>query len=149
MELNDIKTLIDYVSEKDVAEVVVEKDGTKIVVRKYAPSEAKAKERTQSDSQKEEVGLKEKDKKEKKDSWKEIRSPMVGTFYRAPSPDSPPYVEVGTEFKKGDVLCLVEAMKLFNEITADEPGIIREILVENASPVEYGQVLFYYEPVEG
>lgn len=71
-----------------------------------------------------------------------IKSPLVGTFYRAPSPSSPPFVEVGKEIKKGDVLCIIEAMKVMNEIKSEYDGIVKEILVENGKPVEYGQVLF-------
>ncbi|MFN4227424.1 MAG: acetyl-CoA carboxylase biotin carboxyl carrier protein [Candidatus Ratteibacteria bacterium] len=71
-----------------------------------------------------------------------IKSPLVGTFYRAPSPTSPPFVEQGQVVKKGDVLCIVEAMKVMNEIKSDYDGIIKDILVENGKPVEYGQVLF-------
>ncbi len=71
-----------------------------------------------------------------------IKSPLVGVFYRAPSPESPPFVEVGTAVKKGDTLCIVEAMKVMNEIKSDYAGSVSEILVENAKPVEYGQVLF-------
>jgi acetyl-CoA carboxylase biotin carboxyl carrier protein len=76
-----------------------------------------------------------------------VTSPFVGTFYRAPSPDSPPFVEVGAIVKKGQSLCIVEAMKLMNEIEADLPGKIAEILVANATPVEFGQPLFRIEPV--
>ena len=75
-----------------------------------------------------------------------ITSPFVGTFYRAPSPDSPNYVEVGAAVKKGQVLCIVEAMKLMNEIEAEFDGKVAEILSENAQPVEYGQPLFRIEP---
>lgn len=71
-----------------------------------------------------------------------IKAPLVGTFYRAPSPESPPFVEVGTEVKKGDTLCIVEAMKVMNEIKAEYDGTVKEILVENGKPVEYGQVMF-------
>jgi acetyl-CoA carboxylase biotin carboxyl carrier protein len=71
-----------------------------------------------------------------------VISPMVGTFYRAPDPASPPFVEVGDEIKKAQTLCIIEAMKLMNEIEADVDGIIEEIFVENAKPVEYGQKLF-------
>ncbi len=71
-----------------------------------------------------------------------VTSPFVGTFYRSPNPDAEQYVEVGTRVSKGDVLCIVEAMKLMNEIEADASGVIAEILVENAQPVEYGQSLF-------
>jgi acetyl-CoA carboxylase biotin carboxyl carrier protein len=72
----------------------------------------------------------------------EIKSPMVGTFYRAPSPDAAPYVEIGDAISPGKVLCIIEAMKLMNEIEAEVTGKIIEILVENAQPVEYNQVLF-------
>jgi len=75
-----------------------------------------------------------------------VTSPFVGTFYRAPSPDSPPYVDVGTKVKKGQVLCIVEAMKLMNEIEAEVEGKIAELLVQNATPVEFGQPLFRIEP---
>ncbi len=76
-----------------------------------------------------------------------VTSPFVGTFYRAPSPESAAFVEVGTVVKKGQVLCIVEAMKLMNELEAEAPGKISEILVANASPVEFGQPLFRIEPV--
>jgi acetyl-CoA carboxylase biotin carboxyl carrier protein len=75
----------------------------------------------------------------------QIKSPMVGTFYRAPAPDAPPYVDVGDEVKEDTVLCIVEAMKLMNEIKAEIRGRIVEILVENGQPVEYGQPLFSVE----
>jgi acetyl-CoA carboxylase biotin carboxyl carrier protein len=75
-----------------------------------------------------------------------VTSPFVGTFYRAPSPESPPYVDVGAKVKKGQVLCIVEAMKLMNEIEAEVEGTVAEILVANATPVEFGQPLFRIEP---
>jgi len=76
----------------------------------------------------------------------EVTSPMVGTFYRAPAPDAPPYVEVGDRVSKGQTVCILEAMKLMNELECEVSGTIREICVENADPVEYGQVLFRIEP---
>jgi len=76
----------------------------------------------------------------------EVKSPMVGTFYAAPAPEAPPYVEVGSVVTKGQTLCILEAMKLMNELESEVDGIVREILVENAEPVEYGQVLFRIEP---
>ncbi len=75
-----------------------------------------------------------------------VNSPFVGTFYRAPSPDSPPFVDVGTKVKKGQTLCIVEAMKLMNEIEAEVDGTVAEILVQNATPVEFGEPLFRIVP---
>ncbi len=76
----------------------------------------------------------------------EIKSPIVGTFYKAAAPDAPSFVEVGSQIKEGDVICIVEAMKLMNELKAEVKGKISKILVENAEPIEYGQVLFLVEP---
>ena len=75
-----------------------------------------------------------------------IKSPMVGTFYRAPAPDAPPFVEVGQDVDAGEVLCIIEAMKLMNEIKAEVAGRLVEILVENGDPIEFGQPLFTIEP---
>ncbi|MGY8798684.1 MAG: acetyl-CoA carboxylase biotin carboxyl carrier protein [Longimicrobiales bacterium] len=76
----------------------------------------------------------------------DVTSPMVGTFYLAPAPDAPDYVEVGTRVKKGDTLCIIEAMKLMNEFECEIEGTVVELCVENAQPVEYGQVLFRVDP---
>ena len=75
-----------------------------------------------------------------------IKSPMVGTFYRAPAPDAPPFVEVGQDLENGQVVCIIEAMKLMNEIKAEVAGRIVEVLVESGAPVEFGQPLFAVEP---
>jgi acetyl-CoA carboxylase biotin carboxyl carrier protein len=76
----------------------------------------------------------------------EVTSPMVGTFYRAPAPDAPAYVEVGKRVSPGDTLCIIEAMKLMNELVCEVSGTITEVAVENAQPVEFGQVLFRVDP---
>jgi acetyl-CoA carboxylase biotin carboxyl carrier protein len=76
----------------------------------------------------------------------EVKSPMIGTFYRAPSPESAPYVEIGTEVNPDSVVCIIEAMKVMNEIKAEARGTITEVLVENAKPVEFGQPLFKLRP---
>jgi acetyl-CoA carboxylase biotin carboxyl carrier protein len=78
----------------------------------------------------------------------EIKSPMVGTHYRSPAPEAPSYVEVGSRVAKGQTLCILEAMKLMNELESDVAGVVREICVDNGEPVEYGQVLFRIEPAE-
>jgi len=74
-----------------------------------------------------------------------VKSPMVGTFYRAPSPSAPSFTEVGQHINEGDTICIVEAMKLLNQIEADKSGIVKSILVENGQPVEYGQPIFIIE----
>jgi len=81
-----------------------------------------------------------------KPTYKEILSPIVGTFYRSPAPDAAPFVEVGTRVVKGQVLCIVEAMKIMNQIESDTTGTIAAIIVENAQPVAYGQPLFHVTP---
>jgi len=81
-----------------------------------------------------------------KPTYKEILSPIVGTFYRSPAPDAAPFVEVGTRVVKGQVLCIVEAMKIMNQIESDTTGTIAAIIVENAQPVAYGQALFHVTP---
>ena len=81
-----------------------------------------------------------------KPAVKEVVSPIVGTFYRAPAPDASPFVEVGSRVTKGQVLCIVEAMKIMNQIESDTGGVVVAILVENAQPVAYGQPLFHIAP---
>jgi acetyl-CoA carboxylase biotin carboxyl carrier protein len=86
------------------------------------------------------------DEGEPNDGLLEVICPMVGTFYSAPAPDAPPYVEVGQRVGNGTVLCIIEAMKLMNELESEVVGTIAKTLVENAQPVEYGQVLFLVDP---
>ena len=86
-------------------------------------------------------------KAEKENNYITIKSPMIGTFYRAPGPDKEPFVKVGDTVSKGDVLCIIEAMKLFNEIESEYSGKIVKVLVEDSSPVEFDQPLFLLEPL--
>jgi acetyl-CoA carboxylase biotin carboxyl carrier protein len=81
-----------------------------------------------------------------KPTYLEVKSPMVGTFYSAPEPGAKPYVSVGSRVSKGQVLCIIEAMKIMNEIESEFAGVVREIRVQDAQPVEYGQVLFRIDP---
>lgn len=78
--------------------------------------------------------------------YKKITAPMVGTFYRSPSPESPPFIEVGDRVDEDTVMCIIEAMKLMNEIKAETRGVVRKVLVENGKPIEYGQPMFAIEP---
>jgi acetyl-CoA carboxylase biotin carboxyl carrier protein len=81
-----------------------------------------------------------------KPSYLEVKSPMVGTFYSSPEPGAKPYLSVGDRIAKGQILCIIEAMKIMNEIESEFDGIVKEVLVDNAQPVEYGQVLFRIDP---
>ncbi len=84
--------------------------------------------------------------KEDTSKYVEVKAPIVGTFYRTPSPDADPFVREGDTVKKGQVLCIIEAMKLMNEIESEVSGVIRKVMVSNGDPIEYGQVLFLIEP---
>lgn len=145
MDIDQIRQLIQMVEQSDVNEVVVEEGGVKIYVRKGAAPVVESKESVAGEAEKAgEVT----ETAEYPDSWKRIDAPMVGTFYRALSPDAPPFVEEEDVVEEGQTTCILEAMKLMNEIVMEEKGIIKKILVENGHPVEYGQTLFLYEPVQ-
>jgi acetyl-CoA carboxylase biotin carboxyl carrier protein len=144
MELEDLKSLIELLKETDITELLVEKDGTKVKIRsekifsgvEIAPRKTSA--------------LQEnfiKETEEEPQRVITITSPIVGTFYRSPNPDAPPFVEAGVKIKKGQVLCIIEAMKLMNEIESEADGILVKVLVENGQPVEYGEPLFLIEPL--
>ncbi|MCG9881133.1 MAG: acetyl-CoA carboxylase biotin carboxyl carrier protein [Bacteroidia bacterium] len=162
MELKEIKELIKLVSESGVSEVEVERGDFKLAIKKtdektmvvhqsapatlvqaapvampVASAPAAAPVPTQKmESLNTEVSS----------NLITIKSPMIGTYYKSSSPDKPPFVQVGDEIKVGQVLCIVEAMKLFNEIESEVSGKIVKVLVENASPIEYDQPLFLVEP---
>ena len=152
MDLKDIKAIIDLMKKNSISEFELEKQDFKIKLKRganggvafgadepgystgYAPSSivhppAVASVPAAASS-----------------NELEIRSPMVGTFYRAPSPDSGNYVEIGTEVSADAVVCIIEAMKVMNEIKAEVKGVVTQILLENAKPVEFGQPLFKIRP---
>ena len=144
MNLEEIKSLIDIISESDVTEIELEDEESKIKIKRgyqeveFTPVETQrhiqAPQNPTNDQSDEEDTNKEK-----------IVAPMVGTFYRAPSPDADPFVKVGDVVNPGETLCIIEAMKLMNEIEVETRGKIVEILVDNADAVEYGQPLFIIE----
>jgi oxaloacetate decarboxylase alpha subunit len=148
VDVNQIRELIRIVEASDIAEVVVEENGSTITVRKsgvlMAATPAAAVAGSTSGTPAEAEGA----TSGHPASWKEITAMMVGTFYRAPSPGSAPFAEVGDTVAQGSPVCILEAMKLMNEIEMPETGIIREVVAPDASPVDYGAVLFYYEPTE-
>lgn len=146
MNLKEIKEMINLMNENELVELELERDGLKIRLKKSSGQEEEVITTSQAPNVLAEVAKEEGTQLEKQ-KLIEINSPMVGTFYRAASPESAPFVDVGSEIEPAEVICIIEAMKLMNEIKAEFKGKIKEILVENGSPVEFGQVLFRVEPL--
>jgi acetyl-CoA carboxylase biotin carboxyl carrier protein len=137
MNLREIKDIIRAIKGTDITEIEIERSGERIKIKRGVTGavELKAVPTAARKGAAEDREL------------AAVTSPLVGTFYRSSSLDSPPFVEVGQEVHKGDILCLVESMKLMNEIESDVDGIVVSIVVENGQPVEYGQTLFLLEPL--
>ena len=155
MELKDIQSLIKFVTKSGASEVKLEMEDVKITIRTgdhnkgettfiqqmpQMASSAPAPAAAASPADQAPVETKE------ESNLITVKSPIIGTFYRKPSPDKPMFVEVGTVIGEGDVLCVIEAMKLFNEIESEVSGKIVKILVDDASPVEFDQPLFLVDP---
>jgi acetyl-CoA carboxylase biotin carboxyl carrier protein len=142
LPLEEVERLVDLVRESGVGEVRVRRGDVEITVKARPEAAPAAAAPAVHGDESEELSAAE------RDGLHPIRSPLVGTFYRAPAPGEDPYVEVGDRVKAGEVLCIVEAMKLMNEISADVSGEVVEVLAENAGGVEYDQPLFYLRPEE-
>lgn len=162
MNLKEIQNLIKFVAKSGASEVKLEMDEVKITIRtgegaksketivqqipvgnvpQQAPVAAQAAPQTgQTESAEENKSSSDSEK------YITVKSPIIGTFYRKPSPDKPAFVEVGDAIKEGDVLCTIEAMKLFNEIESEVSGKIVKVLVDDATPVEFDQPLFLVDP---
>ncbi|MFQ6672225.1 MAG: acetyl-CoA carboxylase biotin carboxyl carrier protein [Candidatus Tectimicrobiota bacterium] len=157
MDLKELEALIDLFERKGVAELEYEEEGRRIVLKKAVAPPVQAPQvvpmpAVQAPALQPVPAPVEAEPEAKKaipsdDKLMSIESPIVGTFYRAPAPDAKPYVEEGDVVKKGQVLCIIEAMKLMNEIEAELEARIVSILVENAQPVEFGEPLFLTEPL--
>ena len=159
MDLKEIQNLIKFVAKSGASEVKLEMDDVKITIRTGQESDAKhvqqltvpvsmptapaapapATTPTPAEAPKAEAAVED-------SKYITIKSPIIGTFYRRPSPDKPIFAEVGQSIAEGDVLCIIEAMKLFNEIESEVSGKIVKILVDDASPVEFDQPLFLVDP---
>jgi len=156
MDLNYLKKLIKLLDSSDLAEMEIEEEGSKIRLSKPRPkisqnipagqlpnyfeqnlSATQQSKTAQKDEKKEDI--------KKSENIVEVRSPMVGTFYSSPSPDAAPYVKIGSEIKAGSTICIIEAMKLMNEIESEVTGKVVKILTENGKAVEFDQVLFLIE----
>lgn len=152
MDIEEIRALIELFEGSSLTELVLERGETRLVLKRdlprppeppTAPHRAAPPARAEPPSE----AAAEVEEGREEIEGHVIRSPIVGTFYRRPSPDEDPYVEVGDQVNEGDTVCIVEAMKVMNEVRADRAGIVKAILVEDASPVEYGQPLIVLEPL--
>ena len=149
MNTKDIEQLIELLEKSTISEIEVGRWGRKIRVSRQGgsvlvqnsgmvpgPVASAGSSETATATPEEETSL----------QGQAIKSPMVGTFYRSPGPDVDPFVKVGDHVSKGDTLCIIEAMKIMNEVEAEVSGVILDIQIENAQPVEYGQTIFLIEP---
>jgi acetyl-CoA carboxylase biotin carboxyl carrier protein len=150
MELEDLKELINFLKNTDITEVSIETKGTKVRLRREhligqpAPKPGGAPAAGEAAAEAEALAAQE----DESHRLITVTAPLVGTFYRAPSPEAAPFVEVGDSVKKGQVICIIEAMKLMNEIESEADGVVARVLVENSHPVEYGEPLFLLEPLQ-
>ncbi|PTR14206.1 MULTISPECIES: acetyl-CoA carboxylase biotin carboxyl carrier protein [unclassified Nitrosospira] len=148
MDLRKLKKLIDLVEESGIAELEITEGEEKVRISKSSSSaQGAVTQRVTTAPQQAPLlsppaGSPEPQAAETIPEGHIVKSPMVGTFYRSSAPGAPAFVEVGQTVKEGDTLCIVEAMKLLNEIESDKSGVIRAVLVENGQPVEYGEPLF-------
>ena len=146
MDLRKLKKLIDLVEESGIAEIEVTEGEEKVRITRTVAAPAPAQTIYATAPMAAPVAAAAAPSAPAaRDLSQAQKSPMVGTFYRAPSPSAPAFVEVGATVKAGDTLCIIEAMKLMNEIEAEKSGVIKEILVENGQPVEFGEPLFIIE----
>ena len=156
VDINQIRELVRIAEESGVGEITVEEEGARVSVRMpsavaaaapVAVPVAAAPVAAAAAAPAAAAPAPAAAESARPASWKPVTAPMVGTFYAAPAPGEAAFVQVGDEVAAGQTLCIVEAMKLMNEITADEMCVVREVCVDNAAPVEFGTVMFYVEPV--
>jgi len=149
VNIKEIKEMINLMNENNLMELEIEKDGVRIRIKRMGAGETSVTPLIieKEISREKPVSAMPTQAEPTLARTVEIKAPMVGTFYRAPSPESAPYVEIGQIIEPGQIICIIEAMKLMNEIKSEIKGKISEILVENAEPVEFGQPLFLVEPL--
>ena len=149
MNIKEIKEMINLMNENNLMELEIEKEGVRIRIKRMGAGETSVTPLIieKEISREKPVSAMPTQAEPTLARTVEIKAPMVGTFYRAPSPESAPYVEIGQIIEPGQIICIIEAMKLMNEIKSEIKGKISEILVENAEPVEFGQPLFLVEPL--
>ena len=157
MDTKEIKKIIQMMKDNDLSEFELEEEGFRIAIKcrdrnappvvvgaPLQPSTIVSAPANETDPLPQ--GAQDDETKDDSEGLHKVVSPMVGTFYRSPAPDLDPFVSVGSEVEEDQVVCIVEAMKVMNEIHAEMRGVIRKVLVENATPVQFGQTLFLVEP---
>ena len=147
MDVAQIRELIKMIEKSGVDELQVEEGDVKITLRKGEKIDVRAGGGMMAEAASSSEAAPEDNGETHPDHWVEVKAPMVGTFYRSPAPGADPFIEDGAEFELGQTLCILEAMKLMNEITAEDKGVIKKIMVEDGKSVEFSQVLFLYEPL--
>jgi len=145
MNIKKLEEVIRLMEKHSLTEISIEEEGVKIHLRKGSLGHIERSVEMMAPHVLAPAGEALSPKKEERNTV-EIKAPMVGTFYRSPSPDAKPFADVGSKIAVGDVLCIIEAMKLMNEIKAEVKGKIVDVLVENGDPIEFGQVMFVVEP---
>jgi acetyl-CoA carboxylase biotin carboxyl carrier protein len=152
MDLRKLKKLIDLVEESGINELELTEGEEKVRISRQGSTQPFIPQQIQipqpqpaASTSSSNQPIAHEESVTDQESGHVLTSPMVGTFYRSSSPESAPYVELGSTVKKGDTLCIIEAMKLLNEIEADKDGVIKKIVAENAQPVEFGEPLFIIE----
>lgn len=145
MDIRKIKKLIEIIEESDIAELEIKEGEECIRISRYSAAPAPVAYHAAPVGAPAPAAITAAAPAEEKSTGHVVKSPMVGTFYRSASPGTKVFVEVGQSVVAGDTLCIIEAMKILNQIEADKSGVVSQILVENAEPVEYGQPLFIIE----
>jgi acetyl-CoA carboxylase biotin carboxyl carrier protein len=148
MELEELKELINFLRTTDVTEVSIETKDTKIILKREHLAGRMPRPALHVDAHEPHPHVPAHVEEDEAHRLITITAPLVGTFYRSPSPEAAPFVEVGDRVTKGQVICIIEAMKLMNEIESEADGIVSRVLVENSHPVEYGEPLFLLEPIQ-
>jgi len=147
VNLKEIKEILGLMNEHGLTEIEVEKEGLKLRLKKQPRGEIQVVKEISTEGPKVIAKQQEFSKETIPGNLVEVKSPMVGTFYRASSPEASPFTDAGQELDVGQIICIIEAMKLMNEIKSEVAGKVKQILVENGEPVEFGQGLFLIEPM--
>ncbi|HKM43415.1 MAG TPA: acetyl-CoA carboxylase biotin carboxyl carrier protein [Limnochordia bacterium] len=145
MELKQIKELISLVNSTDITDVEIEDADFRLRIRKEQKEASPASVRI-AEAITPQISVSPEQNAETRDGLVEVSAPMVGTFYRAPAPDADPFIQIGETITQGQILFIIEAMKMMNEIESEVRGVVKQILVDNGEPVEYGQPLLLIDP---